>query len=72
MDRRSSPAMTSCETHGLFGSNRFFQSLPAIRVVVLQGRRLRRVRGDALRVAGLEHEGHGAGHFTGFSSLLLA
>src|SRR5271168_4834132 len=36
-----------------------FQSLPAIGVVVLQGRGFRRMRGDALRVARLEHEGHG-------------
>src|SRR4051795_6286828 len=35
------------------------EALPAIRVVVLQRRRIRGVRGDALGVAGLEHEGHG-------------
>src|SRR5882672_7355080 len=36
------------------------KSLPAIRVIILQGRRLRRMLGHALRIAGLEHEGHGA------------
>src|ERR1700761_8145402 len=38
-----------------------FKPLPAIGVVVLQRRGLGSVFGDALRVAGLEHEGHGAG-----------
>jgi hypothetical protein len=38
-----------------------FQSLPAIRVIVLQRRGCCRMPGDALRIAGLEHEGHGAG-----------
>src|ERR1700687_1477727 len=37
-----------------------FQALPAIRLIVLQRCGLRRMRGDALRVARLEHEGHGA------------
>src|SRR6476660_6128493 len=39
----------------------FFQSLPAIGVVVLQRRGVGRMRGDVLRVSGLEHERHGAG-----------
>src|SRR5213593_3121690 len=43
------------------GIEALFQALPAIRIIVLQGCGLRGMRGDALRVAGLEHEGHGAG-----------
>src|SRR3954452_18199401 len=42
-----------------------FQTLPAIGIIVLQRRGFCGVFGDALRVACLEHEGHGAGQFHG-------
>src|ERR1700738_1191213 len=38
-----------------------FQSLPAIRVIILQRRRFRGMCRYPLRIARLEHEGHGAG-----------
>src|SRR5882757_6838392 len=60
----TSPGMTETLARALLPPVRIeplFQALPAIRVIVLQRARLRRMRGDALRVAGLEHEGHGAG-----------
>src|SRR5690349_2285494 len=58
----TSPGMTSGRQPNLrlVRIEPLFQSLPAIGVIILQRRRLRRIFRHPLRKARLEHEGHGA------------
>src|SRR5665213_4231131 len=60
-DRRVKPGDDELYASRLVRIEPLLQSLPAIRIIILQGRGFSGVFGDALRISGFEHEGHGAG-----------